>query len=89
MGIWYKGKKIMILNIILRLIHTQEILGYAPKADSRLREDLNLTFLDLVELQIDIEREFNIKLSDTDLKEIKTVADLVELVKYKLKHKGD
>lgn len=77
----------MILNTILRLINTQEILGTTPKSDSKLREDLYLNFMDLAELITDIEGEFRISLTGKEIEEISTVADLVELVRFKMRNK--
>ncbi len=51
-------------------------------------EDLNLDSLDLVELVIAIEEEFEIAIPDSDAEKITTVGEAVEYVQVKLFNKG-
>lgn len=48
--------------------------------DSRFKEDLEADSLDLVELLLEMEREFGFKVSDEEASEILTVRDAVQLI---------
>ncbi|MEA4938205.1 MAG: acyl carrier protein [Christensenella sp.] len=47
------------------------------KMDSRLIDDLKADSLDIVELIMDLEQEFNIEIPDEELPKVQTVADIV------------
>ena len=49
--------------------------------DSLLVEDLGIDSLDLVELIMAMEQEFDVEIPDTNAENIKTVADAVNFVK--------
>ena len=48
--------------------------------DSRFKEDLEADSLDLVELLLEMEREYGFKVSDEEASEIFTVRDAVQLI---------
>ena len=48
--------------------------------DKNLSNDLGADSLDVVELSMDLEREFNLKFEDSDTEKIQTVADLYKLI---------
>lgn len=52
-------------------------------ADSSLTDDLGADSLDLVELVMAMEQEFDIEIPDEDAEKIKTVGDAVNFVKEK------
>ncbi|RMF02067.1 MAG: acyl carrier protein [Bacteroidetes bacterium] len=54
------------------------------KPDTNLLDELNLDSVDLIEIVIEIEGAFDIKIADTEIQQIKTVHDVVELIKTKL-----
>ena len=65
-----------------------EQLNIAPdKVDlkSRVIEDLGADSLDVVEMLMVLEDQFNITLSDEESLELKTVADIVNLIDSKTK----
>ncbi len=62
-----------------------EIEDIDVTADASLQEDLGLEELDLYDLVMSIEDEFEMELPDEELEKIVTVGDLVEFVKEKLK----
>ena len=47
---------------------------------SLIKKDLGADSLDVVELSMDLEREFNLKFEDTDTEKIQTVEDLYKLI---------
>ena len=59
--------------------------------DTNLQEDLNADSLDAVEIIMNIEEEFDIKVDDDELENIKTIGDIVKYIennkKYILKKK--
>ena len=48
--------------------------------EKNLANDLGADSLDVVELSMDLEREFNLKFEDADTEKIETVADLYKLI---------
>lgn len=52
--------------------------------DSDFELDLNLDSLDIVEILMAIEDEFNITISDDDIQKLKTVKDAVEYIRSKI-----
>ena len=53
--------------------------------DKNLSNDLGADSLDVVELSMDLEREFNLKFEDSDTEKIQTVADLYKLIEENVK----
>jgi acyl carrier protein len=49
--------------------------------------DLGLDSLDLAQLQLEMEEEFKIEVSDTDMKEVATVGDALLFLKKALEKK--
>ena len=54
------------------------------KLDSDFELDLNLDSLDIVEIVMAIEEEFNITIPDDDVQKLKTVKDAVEYIQNKI-----
>ena len=48
--------------------------------EKNLANDLGADSLDVVELSMELEREFNLKFEDSDTEKIQTVADLYKLI---------
>ena len=48
--------------------------------DKNLTNDLGADSLDVVELSMELEREFNLKFEDNDTEKIQTVEDLYKLI---------
>lgn len=64
----------------------EEQLGVSEeniKMDSTFVDDLSADSLDIVELVMGIEEEFEIEIPDTDAEKIVTVGDVVEYIKNK------
>lgn len=74
-------EKLDVESRIRRLLTTR--VGIAPeevKLPARLIDDLGFDSLDAVELTIAMEREFNVAINEEQIKELLTVADIVDLV---------
>jgi acyl carrier protein len=52
---------------------------------TRLREDLNVDSLDAVELIMELEDTFNVKISDDEAQKLKTIGDIVNFIQPKVK----
>lgn len=52
--------------------------------DASLKDDLAIDSLDAVELIMELEDEFDIKIEDTEAQTFVVVADIVDLLKVKL-----
>ena len=55
------------------------------RLSDRFREELNFDSLDQVELSMEIEKEFNIALTDHEMESIVTVQNAVTLVESRIK----
>ena len=64
-----------VINIISSVC---EIDKKDIKLDSNLINDLELESLDVVDLVVAFEEEFNIKIDDKDIKQFQTVEDIVK-----------
>ena len=53
-------------------------------AETRIAEDLNADSLDVVELLMAIEDEFEIEIPDEDIENMKTVGDVADYIQSKL-----
>lgn len=52
--------------------------------ESNLIDDLDIDSLELVDLTMEFESEFDVEIEDDEVEKIKTVGDIVNLVKSKL-----
>ncbi|MFZ9704347.1 MAG: acyl carrier protein [Bacilli bacterium] len=52
---------------------------------TRLREDLNVDSLDAVELIMELEDTFNVKIADDEAQKLKTIGDIVTFLTPKVK----
>lgn len=53
--------------------------------NSNFREDLGCDSLDLIDIIMEVEREFNIAIPDNDIDQVSTVKGLINYVKGRLK----
>ena len=76
----------MILEKLQSLIADQlGVSGASITMDTNVEEDLGVDSLDIVELSIALEEEFDIgEMSEEDLAAVKTVGDLVRYLQGKL-----
>lgn len=52
--------------------------------ETRVKEDLNADSLDVVELMMELEEEFNLTISDEDAMLLSTVGDIVSYINSKI-----
>lgn len=76
------------LNMVLEQIRDLVSKKFKVAADkvtleTRLREDLNVDSLDAVELVMELEDVFDIKIQDDEAQALKTVGDIVNFVSAK------
>lgn len=64
-----------VLRHALGLQHDFEILD-----SHKIVEDLDADSLNIVEIVMEVEAEFDIEIDDTEIDDIKTVSDLVKLI---------
>ena len=62
------------------IVETLSVAEDKIKLESNLADDLKIDSLDAVELVMTLEEEFDIKLPDDVLKQLKTVEDVVKCV---------
>ncbi len=66
------------------LVDQLNIAEDTVQMDSLFVDDLNADSLDMVELVMAMEQEFNISIPDEEAERIKTVGDAVEFIKSKM-----
>lgn len=75
----------MIKAKVIELIATQFNLDEGDiDLDTSFKDDLNADSLDLVELIMALEDEFNLEVEDEDVDSIKTVGDAIDYIKSSL-----
>lgn len=71
-----------MLEKIKEIIMEQLSLNYADITEtSSFREDLGADSLDIFELVLAFEEEYEVEISSEDLEQIRTVGDVVEFIK--------
>lgn len=65
-----------------KIVGIVEDLGVGAEVteESSLANDLGFDSLDVVELTINVEKEFRIDISDDEVSEVKTVKDVIDVV---------
>jgi acyl carrier protein len=69
---------------IIAKVKKNRVEASAIKPESRLREDLDLDSIGLVEAIVLVEEAFTVKVSQDDVAYLKTVADVVAYIDTKL-----
>ncbi len=73
----YEEKVVKFLSEQLGLVENK------VKLNSRIMEDLGADSLDVVEMLMELEEQFNIEVSDEQATNLKTVKDVVNLIENK------
>lgn len=66
------------------LVESLHIKGEDVIPTARLNEDLGIDSLSSIELALEIESSFNIKIEDEELMTLKTVQDVIDIINSKL-----
>ena len=66
------------------LVESLDIEEEKITMDSNLIDDLDIDSLELVDLTMEFESEFDVEIEDDQVEKIKTVGDIVNLIKEKL-----
>ena len=66
------------------LISTTNVDESKISLDASLKEDLGIDSLDSVEIILELESRFNVKIEDDEATNIKTVEDMVKILESKL-----
>ena len=75
----------MVFEKVKKILSNQlEIEEDKITIDSDLVEDLKADSLDIVELIMDLEQEFDLEIPDEDLPKVTTVRDVVDYIENKL-----
>lgn len=70
----------ILARVTLALTELFDIDPAAVRLDARLREDLDLDSLDAVDLAAQLQSLSGRRLADSDLRRVRTVADVVDVV---------
>ena len=73
-----------IYNVISEHLKARGVDTAEMTPKSSLYDDLDLDSLETVELTLGLEERFNIEIPDTDLENVTTVDDAVDLIENKL-----
>lgn len=67
------------------LVESLNIEGSEVVPTARLNEDLGIDSLSSIELVLEIESEFDIKIEDEELMKLQTVQDVIDIINSKTK----
>ncbi|WBB32613.1 acyl carrier protein [Parvimonas micra] len=67
------------------LVESLNIEGSEVVPTARLNEDLGIDSLSSIELALEIELEFDIKIEDEELMKLQTVQDVIDIINSKTK----
>lgn len=71
----------MVLEKIIQMLSEQlNIDAETITADTRIIEDLNADSLDMVEMLMSAEDEFDVEIPDEEIEHLKTVGDVAEYI---------
>ena len=77
-------KRNQILETMRTQLSERGIEGDKVQFDATLAQDLGLDSLDTVEMTLGLEESFGIEIPDSDLENVTTVGDAVDLIQRKL-----
>lgn len=85
-GAYIKGDLAMVLEKIREVVAKKfKVQPQNVNESTRLREDLNVDSLDAVELIMELEDTFNVKIADDEAQKLKTIGDIVNFLTPKVK----
>lgn len=82
----FSGGIIMVFDKIREILAEQlDADAEEMTADTRIAEDLGADSLDVVELLMSIEDEFEVEIPDEEIENLKTIGDVVEYIQNNMK----
>lgn len=69
-----------IKNVLVNAIHVDPA---AVTPEAKIREDLDIDSLSAVELALELETEFDVRIEDEELVKLVTVQDIIDIVSAK------
>ncbi|MFV0379799.1 MAG: acyl carrier protein [Anaerorhabdus sp.] len=75
----------MIENIKKVLVEAINVDAEDVKPEANLKDDLGIDSLAAVELALELENEFDIRIEDEELAKLETVQDIVNIIESKAK----
>ena len=72
-----------IFDCIVTIIQERQGEDFVVTESLSLKDDLNADSVDLMEFILTLEDEFNIEISDEEIDQLQSVADVVQVVKNK------
>lgn len=73
----------MLEQVKAILVESANVDGDKVTLEASLRDDLGLDSLDAVELVLELETQFDVKIEDDEMQKLETVKDIIELVESK------
>ncbi len=73
----------MIKKITDILVETTNVDPAKVSPESKLKDDLGIDSLDSVELVLELETQFDVRIEDEELAALVTVGDIIELIQTK------
>lgn len=73
-----------VKKVLARVLHVDVSVDFL-KNEHRLEEDLDVDSLDAVEIMMDLEDEFDVRIPDTIALKVETVQEIIDMIKA---HKG-
>lgn len=74
----------MLEKITQILVETANVDADKVTKEATLKEDLGIDSLDSVEMVLELENEFDVKLDDDEIAHLVTVGDVLDLVSAKM-----
>ena len=74
----------MLEKITQILVETANVDADKVTKEASLKDDLGIDSLDSVEMVLELENEFDVKLDDDEIAHLVTVGDVVDLVSAKM-----
>ncbi len=74
----------MLEDIKKILVETANVDGSKVTEEATLHDDLGIDSLDSVEIVLELESAYDIKIEDEEIQNLKTVGDIMKLVESKL-----
>ncbi|APQ19072.1 acyl carrier protein [Maribacter hydrothermalis] len=83
----HNEEKYQKLKDIIKIYLPEDVVVTAIEQDSHLMNDLNINSANLVDIVLDVEDAFDIRLENEDMEHMQTVSDAMAIIDAKLAEK--